>query len=281
VRQKRKIGELTLILRSQTCHSSHQALFVTQVSQIERKSMTLLSKSIVNLSLATLAAVSFTSHALAQGSPAMPGPTGAPKVTPSIVVPGNTPPIGGPVVLQTPTTTPPPVPRGAREALQGQATREVGPRLGNVVPRCQLTKPRDFPGVIRSFASIQGAIEGNLREDINSKLTITGTATCFGTTAPVLGGLRVRLVRGDGREEPFFRPLGRLGNSDLVVRTWSSTKIEFTVPPLLSPTSLPLVGADTLRLDLITSYGVYRTILTQADINKLDRDGNLTFSPSP
>jgi hypothetical protein len=243
--------------------------------------MTLVSKSIVTLSLATFVTVSLTGFAAAQGGPAMPGPTGAPKVAPPIVVPGNTPAVGGPVVLPPTRVTPAPVPLATREALQGQVTREVGPRLRNFVPRCQLTKPRDFPGVVRSFASIQGTIEGNLREDISSKLTITGTGTCFGTTAPVLGGLQVRLVRGDGREELFFRPLAALSNSDLVIRNWSSNKIEFTVPPLMNQSSLPLTGADRLKLDLITSYGVYRTILSQADIDKLDRDGSVAFPTYP
>jgi hypothetical protein len=240
------------------------------------------SKQILSIYLVSVAAALSASLAAAQGGPAMPGPTGAPKVSPPIVVPPRTPPTGRPLAIEPPTpATSPPVPRGAREPLQGQVTREIGPRLGNIAPRCQLTKARDFPGLVRSFASVQGAVQGNLREDINSTLTITGTNTCFGSTAPILGGLRVRLMRGDGREEPFFRPLTRLGNSDLVVRTWSATRIELTVPQLVDPASLPLAATDKLRLDLITSYGVYRAILNPADVDKFQSDGTLTLPPYP
>ena len=66
-----------------------------------------------------------------------------------------------------------------------------------------------------------------------------------------------------------------------MVQSWSTSKIELTVPQLINPAILPLAPSDTLRFDLITSYGRYRATLTQTDIDRLDRDGVLTFPPPP
>jgi hypothetical protein len=199
------------------------------------------------------------------------GPSVQPPKTPAIVVPSTTPSIGGPIVIGPPQSAQPTVPRTAREALQGQVLRERVPRLQNIVPICAALKPGEF----RSFATLQGS----LREEISSRLVVTGT--CFGKSEPVVGGLLVRLVRGDGAPQPFFRPLGRLGNKDLVVRSWTPTRIEFTVPQLIDPASLPLAPPDLLTFVLITTNGFFRAILTPADVEKLTADGSLTFSPSP
>jgi hypothetical protein len=195
---------------------------------------------------------------------------GRPK-TPPISPPSTTPPIGNPVVLVPPQSAQPTVPRTAREALQGQVLREPVPNRRFIAPICAAPKAGEF----RSFATLQGS----LREEISSRLVITGT--CFGRSEPVFGGLLVRLVRGDGAPQPFFRPLGRLGNRDLVVRSWTATRIEFTVPQLIDPASLPLAPSDLLTFILITTNGNFRAILTPADVEKLATDGSLTFPPSP
>lgn len=245
--------------------------------------MTTARKSIVTLSLGMIVATSLTGFAAAQGGPAMPGPTGAPKVTPPIVVPDNTPAVGGPVVLPPTPVSPPPVRRGAREALQGRVAREVAiPKL-NLVPRCERTNSTSFPlGPVRSFASVQGTIQGNLREEINSRLVITGA--CFGDrNLEPFGGLLVRLVRGDGTEVEFFKytPRGFTSSSILEVKSWSWNRIEFTVAPLINKTSLPVAPSETLKFELLTLYGRYVGILTQTDIDKLDRDGSVAFPPLP
>jgi hypothetical protein len=212
------------------------------------------------------------SLAFGQGGPDMRGPTGGPKVNPPIVLLPSTPPIGGPGVLPPPSTNPPPVPKGVREALQGQVVREVGPRRRTFASRCALQKAGEF----RSFATIQG----NLREEINSKLTITGT--CFGTQRPAIGGLMVRLQRGDAAPERFFRPLPEFGNADLYVQSWTPNKIELTVPQLINDASLPLALGDLLTFVLFTNDGPsHRVILTKGDVDKFQRDGILTFTPSP
>jgi hypothetical protein len=210
----------------------------------------------------------------------MPGPTGAPKVGPSIVVPGRTPPIGGPMVLAPPTTNAPPASQKGREPSQRELTRQFVPPLHGVVQRCEGRGPGNWPGEPRSLASLQATIAGSFRETTSYRLVLSGK--CFGKLG-LLMGLTVFIRRGDGTIENLYQPTPSSvpSSSHLAIRSWTPTRIEFTVPTLLNEASLPLASTETLELELITANGRYIATLSPADVDKFQRDGTLTLPPYP
>jgi hypothetical protein len=209
--------------------------------------------------------------AQAQGGPALPGPSGAPKIGPPIDVPGRTPPIGGPVVLEPPSTNPPAVPRDAREPLQGQVARGLGPRR-TFTQRC----PPSEPGQYSRFGTITGRLQKG------STLVMTGE--CFGSQAVSLSFV-VYVNQGassffmpnenDGSANPGFATFG------LHSSRWTPTTIEFPVIYSPDPSQQPIVPPKVVRLELRTKNGVnFRASLSQQDIDTLNSGGTLTNPPS-
>jgi hypothetical protein len=221
----------------------------------------------LGLAFATVMAVLIANSASAQVGPATPGPTGAPKVGPSMAVPGRTPPIGGPVVLEPPTTTPPPVPRGAREALQGQVVREVGQRR-TFTQRC----PRSEPGHYSRFASITGRLQKG------STLVVRGD--CFGNDAT---GLSLSVRRENGVTS-FFLPNIDDGSNNfgwatfgLFSSSWTPAQILFPVIYNPDPNAQPIIPPLVVRLELRAKNGVhFRADLSQQDIDTLNSGGTLS-----
>ena len=207
----------------------------------------------------------------AQGGPARPGPTGAPSVSPPTVLNPRTPPIGGPVVLEPPTTAPPPVPRGAREAIQGQVVTDIAGRRTLTLR----SSPSETEGY-RRFATITGKLQKG------STLVITGD--CFGAEATFLS-LSVAFGSSAG---PYFlpNPSDASGNFEwqtlgLVSSTWTQTRIEFPVIYNPDPAAQPLMPPNKLALIIHRTNGIYfRAVLTQQDIDTLNAGGTLTSPPN-
>jgi hypothetical protein len=233
--------------------------------------MTLVSKSIVTLSLATFVAVSLTSLAAAQGGPAMPGPTGAPKVAPPIVMPPRTPPIGGPVVLEPPVVTPPKVPKGAREPLQGQVVREVGSRSRFTGP-C----PSANSAAIKPFSAISGSIQAQTKPPIAPSYgaDILFSAACFGE-AP--GSLSIYIA-------PTITQLGQDNRSVASIQTpvfWSNNFVRFFVPSVPYST-LEFAAPAVIVFDIYRPTGTdsYRAILSRDAFMALQRGQAATNPPA-
>jgi hypothetical protein len=221
----------------------------------------------LGLALATVMVVLIANSASAQGGPATPGPTGAPRVNPPIIAPPITPPIGGPVVLGPPTTTPPPVPRGAREALQGQVVREVGQRK-TLNLRC----PPSEPGRYSRFGTITGTLQ--------KRSTLVMTGECFGSEAVHLSFV----VHVNQSAVSFFLPNSEDGSNNLGWATfglhsssWTPTQILFPVIYNPDPDAQPIVPPKVVRLELRAKNGVnFRADLTQQQIDMLNAGGTLT-----
>jgi hypothetical protein len=228
-------------------------------------------QTLKGLALATVMVVFIANSASAQGGPAMPGPTGAPRVNPPIIAPPITPPIGGPVVLGPPTTIPPPVPRGAREALQGQVVREVGQRK-TLNLRC----PPSEPGEFTRFATISGRLQKG------STLTITGS--CFGTQVVEL----YLCVQANASATSYFLPnpdnlSDQVGWATFGLKSLSRTptRLAFPVTYNPDPAQHPISQPKVVRLELLGKNRVnFRASLSQPDIDTLVAGGTITNPPS-
>jgi hypothetical protein len=215
-------------------------------------------QSISLLGSAILMASTQVSSVWAQGQPVQ-GPTGEPR-GPSLGPPVKQPPIGGPRTIPLPEKIP-----AVRSVITGPPAR-----LRDFVPLCQPLPD----GNCRSFQTI----EGSLREERSNVLVFTGS--CFGRQ-PKIGGMTVTITRGNAPPQPFFRPIGVTFGGDMLVRSWSPTRMEFTVPVLLDRASVPLAPTDVLNFSILTQAGIFRAVLTKDDVDRLERDGVLTFPHSP
>jgi hypothetical protein len=180
------------------------------------------TKSHLALVLAGLVALACVGNAVAQGGPAMPGPTGAPKITPPIALPPTTPPLGKPVVLDPTLTAPAPVPKGAREALQGRVAREVGSRT-----RLPQLCPVANSEVTRPFTAIVGRLEAIAPPPLAPKF---GTdfyflANCF---EEVPGSLNVYVAPDPTQLDKNQRFVFSSPNPT----TWSTQRVNFRVAAL-------------------------------------------------
>jgi hypothetical protein len=227
-----------------------------------------------------LASLSFTvalisPMALAQGGSAMPGPTGAPKTAPPIILSPRMPPLGGPVVLEQPTTSPPPVPRGAREALQGRvAFKKVQRRT-----RYQMCAPLGT-GIYQPFATITGKIEKGS--------TLEVTVNCYGAHPDTFGlmlvsGTQGRTIFLSEPDDPSYNP----NWPDLSLLGSPSTPTIFKLPIVgsVDPNVQPVIPPKAVILEVGATNGAsnylhFRAILTQQNIDTLNSGGTIINPPA-
>jgi hypothetical protein len=230
------------------------------------------SRSLRNKAILVICFNLLGSLAVAQTAYPVEGPAGRRPKTPPISPPSTTPPVGNPVIIIPPLTPQTPVPPTARQAFEGQAIRERATALKTPPLVCRGGYVH-IAGERYSFESM----EGSLHRERSPKLIISGN--CLGPRQTIADGLLATVRHSGGAEERLFVRPGGTGISDLAVQTWSPTRIEFLVPPLANPNILPLSPTDELWFHLKTSQGFYAVKLTQADIDKFERDGILTFAP--
>jgi hypothetical protein len=227
-----------------------------------------------------LASLSFTVAlinpvALAQGGSMTPGPTGAPKTAPPIILSPRTPPLGGPVVLEPPTTNPPRLPRGARDALQGRvAFKKVQRRT-----QYQMCSPLRT-SIYQSFATIAGKIE--------TGSTLEVTVNCFGAHPDTYGLMLVSDTQGRtiflfDLDDPSYNP--NWPNLSLLGSTSTPTIFKLPIVGSLDPSVQPVIPPKTVELTVGATNGAsnylhFRAVLTQQDIDTLNAGGTLTNPPA-
>jgi hypothetical protein len=213
--------------------------------------------------------------ALAQSGSVMPGPTGAPKTAPPIILSPRTPPLGGPVVLEPPTTNPPRLPRGARDALQGRVALKKVPQR----TRYQTCAPLET-SIYRPFATITGKIQKGS--------TLEVTVDCYGALPDTFG---LMLVSGSQWRTMFLiDPEEPSSNSNWQAFSFlgspsAPTVFKLPISGSVDPTVQPVIPPKTVILDVgatsnVSSYLHFRAILTQQNIDTLNSGGTLTNPPA-
>lgn len=225
--------------------------------------------------LSCLVALGCAGTAAAQGGPAMPGPTGAPKVGPTIVVPERTPPIGGPVVLEPPTMNPPRLPLGARDALQGRVKYKSVPQR----TQYQMCAPLET-SVYRPVATITGKIQKGS--------TLEVTVDCYGARPDNFGLMLVSGTQGRAiflgePDNPSYNPNWR----DLSLLGSPSTPTIFKLPIIgsVDPNVQPVIPPKAVILEVGATNGTsnylhFRAILTQQNIDTLNSGGTIINPPA-
>jgi hypothetical protein len=206
--------------------------------------------------LSSLMVLLVATGAAGQNGPTMPGPTGAPKNPPPIVLPSPTPPIRDPVVLQP---TPPPITPDLRHPYANRPVQLKIPRSHS--PRCP-----DPGGVYQTIDEISGTLA------IGTNIVFTGD--CFGNEQTSL----MAYVSPNGTQVSILRGVMR---GLLSPASWSPTRVEFKILAY-DPNQLQLVSPEVLVFDILLPgrKGRFRAVLSEQNITTLKNGGTVLNAPT-